>query len=106
MELKEIVQQKLNQIREQFFGSGFLIAWKMAGSSNLRDALGLFPDHYLDPVNYVDGFEERIAISGQMSGSGMCQHIGEYESLKKDAVDLYTFFRDGYEQRRAKQIED
>jgi phospholipid-binding lipoprotein MlaA len=33
-------------------------------------------------------------------------HIGEYESLKKDAVDLYPFLRDSYEQHRNKQIEE
>ncbi|NIQ10404.1 MAG: VacJ family lipoprotein, partial [Gammaproteobacteria bacterium] len=33
-------------------------------------------------------------------------HIGEYESIKKDAVDLYPFLRDAYEQRREKLIEE
>ena len=33
-------------------------------------------------------------------------HIGEYESLKKDAVDLYTFMRDAYEQNRDTRIKE
>ena len=31
-------------------------------------------------------------------------HLGEYESLKKDAIDLYPFLRDIYEQKRAADI--
>ena len=33
-------------------------------------------------------------------------HYAEYESIKKDAVDLYPFLRDIYEQNRNKQIEE
>ena len=33
-------------------------------------------------------------------------HIGEYESLKKDALDAYTFFRDAYEQNREAKIKE
>ena len=31
-------------------------------------------------------------------------HLGEYESLKKDALDPYTFTRDTYKQHRDKMI--
>ncbi|MDP7157691.1 MAG: MlaA family lipoprotein, partial [SAR324 cluster bacterium] len=31
-------------------------------------------------------------------------HIGEYENLKKDAVDLYPFLREVYEQNRNRKI--
>ncbi|MGC9351937.1 MAG: MlaA family lipoprotein, partial [Sulfurovum sp.] len=31
-------------------------------------------------------------------------HSGEYESLKKDAIDLYPFLRDTYEQKRNSEI--
>ena len=32
--------------------------------------------------------------------------IGQYENLKKDAIELYPFLRDVYEQNRAKQIRE
>ena len=32
--------------------------------------------------------------------------LGQYESLKKDALDLYPFLRDIYSQARKKQIEE
>jgi phospholipid-binding lipoprotein MlaA len=87
-------------------GSGFHIVLPLLGPSNLRDTIGLIPDYYLDPVNYIDKFETRIAIKAYKQVNRTSLHIGEYESLKKDAVDLYTFLRDGYEQRRVKQIEE
>ncbi len=87
-------------------GSGFHIVLPLLGPSNLRDTLGLVPDYYLDPVNYVDDFETKLAIHAYKQVNHTSLHIGEYESLKLDAVDLYTFLRDGYEQRRVKQIEE
>ena len=87
-------------------GSGFHIVLPLLGPSNLRDTVGLVPDYFLDPVNHLDDFETRLAIHAYKQVNHTSLHIGEYESLKKDAVDLYTFIRDGYEQRRVKQIEE
>lgn len=87
-------------------GSGFHIVLPLLGPSNLRDTLGLIPDYYLDPINYIDDFETRIAVKVYKQVNHTSLHIGEYESLKKDAVDLYPFLRDGYEQRRVKLIEE
>ena len=33
-------------------------------------------------------------------------HLGEYENLKKDAIDLYPFLRDIYEQKRKNEIKE
>lgn len=87
-------------------GGGFHIVLPLLGPSNLRDTLGLVPDYYLDPVSHIDDFETRIAIRATKQVNQTSLHIGEYESIKKDAVDLYTFLRDGYEQRRDKLIEE
>jgi phospholipid-binding lipoprotein MlaA len=32
--------------------------------------------------------------------------MDKYDKMKEDAVDLYPFLRDMYEQRRKKQIEE
>jgi phospholipid-binding lipoprotein MlaA len=87
-------------------GSGFHIVLPLLGPSNLRDTVGLLPDYYLDPVNYIEGFETRLAVHVYDQVNNTSLHLGEYESLKKDAVDLYTFLRDGYEQHRDQEIKE
>ena len=87
-------------------GGGFHIVLPLLGPSNLRDTLGLIPDYYLDPVSYIDDSKAELGVRAYRQVNHTSLHIGEYESLKKDAIDLYTFLRDGYEQRRIKQIEE
>ena len=87
-------------------GSGFHVVLPLLGPSNLRDTVGLVPDHFLNPINYLEDSETRIALRAYDQVNRTSLHIGEYESLKKDAVDFYIFLRDGYEQRRNKLIEE
>jgi phospholipid-binding lipoprotein MlaA len=87
-------------------GSGFHIVLPLLGPSNLRDTIGLIPDYYLDPVSHIDHSETALAVRVYRQVNHTSLHIGEYESLKKDAVDHYTFLRDGYEQRRKQQIKE
>ena len=49
--------------------------------------------------------EKALALSSAYYLNKNSLHPGEYENLKKDALDVYTFFRDSYEQKRAKDIE-
>jgi phospholipid-binding lipoprotein MlaA len=87
-------------------GSGFHIVLPLLGPSNLRDTIGLVADHFLDPISYVEDSEVRLVLRAYKQVNQTSLHIGEYESLKKDAVDLYPFLRDSYEQHRNKQIEE
>jgi phospholipid-binding lipoprotein MlaA len=87
-------------------GSGFHIVLPLLGPSNLRDTVGLVPDSLLDPVSYVEQMETRLAVRAYKQVNDTSLRIGEYESLKRDAVDLYPFLRDAYEQRRSKLIEE
>lgn len=87
-------------------GSGFHIVLPLLGPSNLRDTVGRIPDYYLDPISYIDDTEEMLAVRAFKLVNHTSLRIGEYENLKADAVDLYTFLRDIYEQRRIKQIKD
>jgi len=91
-------------------GAGPHIVLPFFGPSNLRDAFSKIPDNYLDPVgqerpigqtdNYVTEYGVRaFDVTNELS-----LRPGEYESLKKDAVDFYPFLRDSYEQMRNKQI--
>jgi len=93
-------------------GSGFHIVLPLFGPSNLRDSLGIFADYYINPLNRIEdrGHNmistelESFGIGAAKSLSTASQHKGEYASLKKDAIDLYPFLRDVYEQHRNKVI--
>jgi phospholipid-binding lipoprotein MlaA len=87
-------------------GSGFHIVLPVLGPSNLRDTLGKVPDFFLNPINYVIDKRLVIAIKAYDKTNYTSLHIGEYESLQKDAIDFYTFMRDTYEQNRKMQIEE
>ena len=87
-------------------GPGFHIELPLLGPSNLRDTIGLAPDYFLSPVAYIDDVTAELVVDAYRLVNYTSLHIGEYESLKKDAVDLYTFLRDGYEQRRVSLIEE
>ena len=92
-------------------GGGFHLVLPILGPSNLRDTLGLFGDSFLDPICYLGSclagyWEAALGVEIFKTGNDVSLHIGEYESLKKDAVDLYLFFRDTYEQKRKKEIRE
>jgi len=87
-------------------GEGFPLVLPFLGPSNLRDGFGLIPDGFMIPIYYITETPGDVAI---WVGSGMnytSLHIGEYESLKGDALDAYTLFRDAYQQNRLKKIEE
>lgn len=92
-------------------GSGFHLVLPILGPSNLRDAVGLAADFYLDPICYLGTcfagyWEAALGTRSYKTVNNASLHIGEYESFKKDALDFYIFLRDAYEQRRSKEIEE
>lgn len=95
-------------------GSGFHIVLPFLGPSNLRDTIGLFADTTVDPLYKYEGRfynitqknYESIALKSYDILNDSSLHIGEYASLKKDALVLYPFLRDLYEQRRVKLIKE
>lgn len=89
-------------------GAGPHIVLPFFGPRNLRDALSMYPDSkYLDPkTNYVEGIENQVAVFAFDTVNETSLRIGEYESLKADAVDFYKFLRDSYEQMRIREIEE
>ncbi len=105
-------------------GGGFHIVLPFLGPSNLRDMFSLYPDMQMDPVYYFDNRPYNFPkMEGEylgMSRQSLQQtnllmlktvnqeslRIGQYENLKKDAIELYPFLRDVYEQNRAKLIEE
>jgi len=99
-----------------FYGvqSGPHIVLPLLGPSNLRDALSLYPDSLVSPVDYrqrsywtlTDTWSEYIAAKSVEKINHTSLNIESYDKLKKDAVDLYPYLRDVYEQYRDKQIKE
>jgi len=103
-------------------GPGPHIVLPVLGPSNLRDAIGLAPQWiYLNPVNNIstvadlsglekieelDKTETKLGILALERVNNTSLRLGEYESLKKDAIDFYPFLRDFYEQNRQRLIEE
>lgn len=94
-------------------GPGFHVVIPFIGPSNVRDIAGITLDAYLSPLVNVRGLEnykipqnfaESVAIYTVHLINKTSLHLGEYEDLRKDAVDLYPFLRDIYEQKRDSEI--
>lgn len=100
-----------------FYGvePGFHIVLPFFGPSNVRDLVGITIDAYASPLinirgleNYKipDNFAETTAIAAWYFVNKNSLELGQYESIKKDAIDLYPFLRDIYEQKRISEIEE
>ncbi len=87
-------------------GSGFHIVVPFLGPSNLRDLVGTIPDVYAVPLTYLDPVEAAYALETYRRLNDASLRLGEYESLRKDALDLYTFLRDAYERNREAEIKE
>ena len=95
-------------------GAGPHIVLPFLGPSNLRDTFSMYPDSLSSPMSYQDGrsynlvdsYTGSIVLKTYDKINYVSLHEGEYEYLKKDAVDLYPYLRDVYEQYRIKQIQE
>lgn len=95
-------------------GGGFHIVLPFFGPTNLRDLSGDFIDFYANPIYYVDVRKYNIVnnayqgwgLIGYKQFNKMSLHTDEYDNVRQDALDLYPFLRDLYEQNRQKQIEE
>lgn len=94
-------------------GGGFHVVLPFFGPSNLRDTLSLPVDWYIDPFFYQDGrsynllaknFWQSIGLKSFQYFNDYSGSIEQYEALKKDAIDLYPFFKNVYEQNREQEI--
>ena len=85
-------------------GNGFYLVWPILGPSTLRDSIGRAGDFFLDPVSYVEPAEASVGIRAFDTVNNTSFRIGDYESLKKSAIDPYTALRDVYLQVRENKI--
>jgi phospholipid-binding lipoprotein MlaA len=86
-------------------GPGIFIEWPFLGPSSLRDTVGLVGDGFLSPVYYlVSPFEYAISVKGYEILNNTSLTLGDYEALKKAALDPYVSMRDAYQQYREAKI--
>jgi phospholipid-binding lipoprotein MlaA len=87
-------------------GHGFYLVLPFLGPSSLRDTVGRIGDRFLDPVHYVNPTVTSVGISVSERVNETSFWIGDYEDLKKSAIDPYVSIRDAYLQYRKKKVED
>ncbi len=97
-------------------GDGIQIVLPFLGPSNLRDFVGEIVDGYVDPFNNLKVTNTNYKIANTTTETFLYQggdifnkaslHIGEYQMIKKDAIDLYPYLQDIYSQHRNQQIKE
>jgi len=84
-------------------GHGFYLVLPILGPTTMRDGIGKIGDYFLDPLTYIEP-----AVSASLKGEDklnyLSLHLGEYEDLKKSAIDPYVSFRNAYIQYRDSQL--
>jgi phospholipid-binding lipoprotein MlaA len=87
-------------------GPGFYINWPFLGPSTLRDTIGMSGDLFLDPLTYLGEYWYAPGARGLNVVNETSLTIGDYESLKKAALDPYVALRDAYYQNRLSKIKE
>lgn len=92
----------------QTFGSygiphGFYLVWPILGPSTLRDTFGRVGDMFIDPVT-VMAPDASSYLNAHEQVNRLSLNIGDYDSIKKAAVDPYESFKGIYLQYRAKEL--
>jgi len=86
--------------------SGYPIVLPFLGPSNMRDMLSQYPDGYLNPINYHKNSNVKTLLPIYKNINNGSLTLGEYGTLKKDAIKLYPFLQDVYEQHRTTLIKE
>ena len=87
------------------------------GSSNIRDAFGFVTDSFasthgwiiqlwLIPDDYLLSLGTNFSIFVYKGVNSISLRLGEYEDLKKNAIDPYLLFKSVYKQYRNKLIKE
>ena len=88
-------------------GDTLYLVWPIIGPSNLRDSVGLVGDTLLNPLTYYPAdVGHRAALMAHRTVNTTALHLGEYEDLRKSAIDPYISVRDAYLQHRRTKIQE
>ena len=85
-------------------GPAFYIDWPFLGPSSARDSVGFAGDYFLDPLSYLP-LVYGAGTRGYDRVNATSLTLGEYESLKRAALDPYIALRNAYYQYRQNQVE-
>jgi phospholipid-binding lipoprotein MlaA len=87
-------------------GPAFYIHWPVLGPSTLRETVGYAGDTFLDVRTYLPGRFLIVNMSAWVLDkvNETSLTLGEYESLKKGALDPYIALREAYSQYRQNKI--
>lgn len=99
-----------------FYGvkGGVHIVLPIFGPSNARDLVSMYPDSLLSLIDYeqrsywtlTDTPAEYVGARTLESVNMLSLNLEQYEKMREDAVDLYPYLRDVYEQYRENQIKE
>src|SRR5205814_935229 len=87
-------------------GVGFPIVLPFLGQTNLRDGIGELPETFANPVYWVTSYPNFLAVTVGGKFNFLSLHGEEYEKIKKEALDPYTFIRDAHLQYRENRIKE
>jgi phospholipid-binding lipoprotein MlaA len=87
-------------------GNGFYVVLPFLGPSTLRDSVGLVGDLFLNPASYVEPTEAAVGIYAYRIVNDTSFKIGDYESLKKAAINPYEALRNAYIQHRESKVKN
>jgi phospholipid-binding lipoprotein MlaA len=88
-------------------GPGFYIVWPILGPSTARDSVGMAGDGFLNPLNYlISDVWYNAGIRTYSTVNETSLRIGEYEALKRAAIDPYIALRNAYHQNRLSLIKE
>jgi phospholipid-binding lipoprotein MlaA len=85
-------------------GPVFYINWPILGPSSLRDTAGFVGDTLMDPQTYLLTRPVSVGLRAFKTVNETSLSIGDYEAIKKAALDPYIAVRDGYYQYRQNKI--
>ena len=85
-------------------GPVFYINWPILGPSSLRDTAGFVGDTLMDPQTYLLTRPVSVGLRAFKTVNETSLSIGDYEAIKKAALDPYIAVRDGYYQYRENKI--
>lgn len=77
-------------------GYGIYLELPLFGPSDLRNGSGRIVDYFLNPIPYFTDNPERIIIQGADFVQDFAPSADEYEALREETEDPYTFFRNLY----------
>lgn len=85
-------------------GDGFYLVLPFLGPSTLRDTIGIIGDSFLKPVSYIESVELAVGITAFDTVNRTSFTLGDYDILKKSALDPYQALKSVYIQNRYYKI--